>query len=201
MKIAVISDIHENLNNLALFFKDIESKDIEYILCLWDLINNWIAKILAWSPVPVFSIWWNNDWTKVAITKTSMLQWANLTMWETVYDFIELDWKKIFMSHYPVLAQSMAKSWDYDVVLYGHDHNKNIDMIWDCLIMNPWEISSHKSWICSYGIYDTMDNKVELIELDWNVNVKTDLAKDIIKKIKFKYSATKFHKYWNFFDK
>jgi predicted phosphodiesterase len=57
MKLAILSDIHENFHNLALFFKEIEKSDISKILFLGDFINNGIAKILANSTIPVYAIW------------------------------------------------------------------------------------------------------------------------------------------------
>ena len=71
MKIAIISDIHENLYNLVSFYKEIKTENVEYIICLWDMINNGVARMLAFSWIPVKMVWGNNDGTKVAITKTS----------------------------------------------------------------------------------------------------------------------------------
>jgi predicted phosphodiesterase len=80
MKLAIISDIHENFHNLTLFFKTIEKSNIyiHKILFLGDFINNGIAKILASSPIPVYAIWGNNDGDKVAITKTALSSGSNL---------------------------------------------------------------------------------------------------------------------------
>lgn len=46
MKVAIISDIHENFHNLVKFFKEIENHDIKKIIVLGDLMNNGIAKML-----------------------------------------------------------------------------------------------------------------------------------------------------------
>ncbi|MDR0369788.1 MAG: metallophosphatase family protein [Candidatus Peribacteria bacterium] len=61
MKIAIISDIHENFHNLTLFFKELKKFDIYMIFFLGDFINNGIAKILASSQIPVYAIRGNND--------------------------------------------------------------------------------------------------------------------------------------------
>ena len=194
MKIAIISDIHDNAYNLVSFYRDIKEKDIEYILCLWDLMNNWIAKILAYSKIPVHMVWWNNDWDLVAITKTSFSEWSTLTVSATVFDNIVIDWKKIFMTHYPSLAKSIAKSWDYDVVLYGHDHNYNNINIWECLIVNPWELATHKTWKATYAIYDTVNNKAEIIDLEDILCTKNNKVDNYRKEMWFKYSNTKEYK-------
>ena len=57
MKIAIISDIHENFHNLILALQEMEKQGIQQIICLGDLMNSGIAKILATQTIPVFMIW------------------------------------------------------------------------------------------------------------------------------------------------
>lgn len=188
MKIAIISDIHENIHNLVQFFLDIEDKNAEHIIFLGDFINNGIAKTLASSDIPVSAIWGNNDGDRVRITKTSLDPKSNLTISDNTHDIFDIDEKKIFATHYPALAKPMAKSGDFDVVLYGHDHKKHQEMIDNCLMLNPGEISAHKTGTASYAIYDTEAHTAEIYDLKNTLTVKTAAAKDYIKsKMKFPY--------------
>jgi len=66
--------------------------------------------LLCASPIPVFAIWGNNDGDKTLITKFSLGEKSNLEIGFDVFDTIELDSRKIFLSHYPMLAKSMARS-------------------------------------------------------------------------------------------
>ncbi len=195
MKVAVISDIHENFHNLVGALKMIESLEIEMILFLGDFMNNGIAKILASSKIPVYSIWGNNDGDKVAITKTSLSEGSNLKMAFDTFDILELDGKKIFLTHYPILAKPMAKSGDFDAVFYGHNHEKNLDKIGDCLICNPGEISSHKFGIASFAIYDTSDNSAEIIIVEDSISTKSDVVIEKLNNMEFAFSKTKSHEY------
>ena len=47
MRVAIISDIHENFHNLIIALKEIEKEECEQIIFLGDFINNGIAKVLA----------------------------------------------------------------------------------------------------------------------------------------------------------
>ncbi len=143
MKIAIISDIHENFHNLILFLEQVKQYNVKKIIFLGDFMNNAIAKILASSDIPVIAIWGNNDGDKVAITKTSLSKQSKMSIGSTTYDFLEIDKRKIFITHYPLLAKPMAKSGEFDAVFYGHDHKKNLYKINDCIIVNPGEISAH----------------------------------------------------------
>ena len=195
MLIWVISDIHENTHNLSLFFQEIEKYKLDKIVFLWDFINNGIAKMLAASKIPVTSIRWNNDGDKVAITKTAMSKWSNLTVGATTFDIIEIDNRRIFITHYPILAKPMAKSGDFDAVFYWHNHKYNRETIWKCSIVNPWEISAHKTKTATFAIYNTDTNKAEIYHLENSISVKSDVSDNYRKNMGFEFSQTKTHQY------
>ena len=68
MKLAIISDIHENFHNLILALQEMEQHDVSQIICLGDLMNTGIAKLLAAQSIPTHLVWGNNDGEKVEIT-------------------------------------------------------------------------------------------------------------------------------------
>lgn len=176
MKIAVISDIHENFHNLILALQEIETRKCDYIICLGDLINAGVAKILAIQQIPVYMIWGNNDGEKVDIVKASARENSNLKVSLNVYDFLELDDRKLFITHYDDLAQPMAKSGEYDAVFYGHNHIIFNAFTGNTLVVNPGELAAQKSGVGSFAIYDTETNTAEIIRLKGTVSLKTDLT-------------------------
>lgn len=188
MKIAVISDIHDNFHNLVKVLKSIEVQEVEQVIFLGDFINNGIAKILAKFSVPVFAIWGNNDGDKVMIIKTSLEDGSNLSINDKTYDFVEFEGRKIFLTHYPDLAMPMAQSGKFDAVFYGHNHDKYQENVGACLLLNPGEISGHKNTEVSYAIYNTQTNDAEIISISDIVSVKTEEASEYIEKqgIKFR---------------
>jgi len=195
MKIAIISDIHENFHNIVLFLKQVQKFDVKKIIFLGDFINNGIAKILANSDIPVIAIWGNNDGDKIAITKTSLSRQSNMTVGFDTYDFLEIDNRKIFITHYPLLAKPMAKSGEFDAVFYGHNHKKNMDKINNCIIVNPGEISAHRTGNATFAIYDTKTNNAEIIEIKETISTKTKEAIEHLEKMKFSFSKSKTHKH------
>lgn len=147
------------------FLEDIANRDVDHIIHLWDYWAPWRSVwplIDLW--IPVDGIWWNNDWEK----RWVMQQFAKSqtsTIHRTVFGFVKLWWKNIFMSHFHDLAIPMAKSGEYDVVLYGHTHYRDLKVIGDTTICNPW-------WLCgnfetaSYAIYNTNTNSFSFIEME-----------------------------------
>jgi len=191
MKIAIISDIHDNAHNLVLALKEIENSGAEQILSLGDFTSTGVAKILNLSKVPVFAIWGNNDGDKMSIIKNA----PSIVFSEATHDKIELGDKKIFISHYPDVAKSMAKSGDFDAVFYGHNHIKNKDRIGDCLVVNPGEIGAVKTKTSTFAIYDTEKNDAEIYEVKGFINIRTKEVEEYLGEIANNFNANKKHQY------
>ncbi len=176
MKIAIISDIHENAHNLILFLNDIKHRDVAQIICLGDLINAGIARILALQAIPVTTVWGNNDGERVAITALSLEEKSNLTVGFDTFDILEFGGRKIFITHYTMLAKPMAQSGEFDAVFYGHDHKKNIDHVDTCLVVNPGELAATRSGSATYALYDTLTNTADIMTLHNSISLQSDIV-------------------------
>ena len=194
MKIAVVSDIHDNFHNLTLFFNDIITRgDIGKIICLGDFINAGVAKHFAHFQIPTFAIFGNNDGELVGITKVALKEGSNLEVGFSTFDILEIEGRKLFLTHYPMLARPMAKSKDFDAVFYGHNHLKHQEIVDNCLLLNPGEISAHKTTIATYAIYDTRTNSAQIIELENSISTKTEIVEEFRKKHNLVNNAEKHH--------
>lgn len=176
MKVAVIADIHENFHNLLKALKMIHDRDVARILCLGDLINGGVAQILAESGLPVSCVWGNNDGDKMSILGYVHSAGSTLRMERESYGFVEIDGRKLFLTHYPDLADPMAKSQEFDAVFYGHDHLRSEKRIGSCLVVNPGELSSHKTGTATFAIYDTAQNQVEFVQIPDLVTQRTSFV-------------------------
>ena len=182
MKIAVISDIHENFHNLILSLEDMNAKGVEKILCLGDLMNAGIAKILAAQEIPTYMIWGNNDGEKVDIMIASYRKDSNLDVSLNTYDFLDIDGRLIFISHYNDLAAPMAQTGLYDAVFYGHNHLQKKETVNNTLVVNPGELCAQKTGNCTYAIYNTETNDAEIITLENSISLKSDLVSEYLNK-------------------
>lgn len=173
MKIAIISDIHDNFGNLVKALKIIKKKKPEQVVFLGDFCSNGIAKVLANFSIPIFAIWGNNDGDRTTILKTSLQQGSNLSIGTNIYEVVEFGGRKIFLSHFHDFARSIAKSGDFDAVFFGHTHERFKEFLGDCLLLNPGELSGHRTGEVGFAIYDTKMNDVEMIKIDEPILVKT----------------------------
>lgn len=194
MKISVISDIHENFHNLILSLTKMNEQKVDYIICLGDLMNAGIAKVIAMQEIPAFFIWGNNDGDKVAIINAANSEGSNLKWSDNTYDFLELGGKKLFLTHYNNLALPMAKSGEYDAVFYGHNHLKKVEKIDGVHVVNPGELAAQKTGEATFAIYDTESNEVEIVSLEGTVTLKSELVdqyfRDNMDKLDFRSKAS-----------
>jgi putative phosphoesterase len=135
MRVAVISDIHDNLWNLAPAI-EYASATAEVLICCGDLCSPFVMDVLARFPGPVEIVFGNNDADLFRITRKS----TDRLRVHGEFLEMELDGKKIAVNHYDNLARPMAASGLYDVVCYGHNHNFSVARIGQTLAINPGPI-------------------------------------------------------------
>jgi len=186
MKAAILSDIHDNYNNLTLCLMQLRNFNIDKIFFLGDFMNAGIALTLAEYETPTYAIWGNNDGDKAAVMRVALSGRSNLTIGFDTYTIIEYRERKIFLTHYPMLVPYMAKTGDFDAVFYGHNHKANLEQHGNCLILNPGELSAHKTGNASFGIYESDTNSAEIITVEGDqVTVLTETVKEFRKTIRF----------------
>ena len=70
----------------------------------------------------------------------------------------------------------MAKSGEYDAIFYGHNHLRKREKIGETWVVNPGEICAQKTGECSFAIYDSISNEVEMIIVENSISLKSDLV-------------------------
>ncbi len=172
MKLAVFSDIHDNIHNLRLALSEMKKRNITRAYCLGDFMSPNIVKQIIDSGIIVFAVWGNNDGEIAKITKLSCESRGAFQIADTTFCSAEVDNRKIFLTHHPDFARSLAKSGDYDAVFYGHNHNELFERQENgCILANPGEISGHVTDRSTFLIWDTVDNSIVQIELEDIVRV------------------------------
>lgn len=158
MKIAVISDIHDNLWNLTKAIRSVAGFDV--LICCGDLCSPFVIDELAKFPRDVHVVFGNNDADLFRITskaaKTQNVQ-AHGELFTAVFDG-----QRFAVNHFDYLAKPMAKSGDFDVVCFGHNHELEISAAGSCKLINPGPVMGAKfssgRWedvAPSCAVYDT----------------------------------------------
>jgi predicted phosphodiesterase len=69
------------------------------------------------------------------------------------------------MTHYPFYANALANSGEYDLVLCGHTHESNIELINKTWLINPGEVMGWKG-DATIAVYDFAKNSVIILKIN-----------------------------------
>jgi putative phosphoesterase len=162
MKIAVISDSHDNVWKLDEAMPHLNSADA--VIHCGDLCAPFVVRKLGegLGDVPLHVVWGNNDGDPFLIGKVAS-GFPHVSLHGILAE-LELDGLKLAVNHYPRIARGLALSRQYGLVCYGHDHTANEEWVDDCLLLNPGEMMGMHGR-SSLAIVDTQDRSVEWIEV------------------------------------
>lgn len=164
MKIAILSDSHDHYENLQKAIDYANKISCEYLLFAGDLVapgNG--TKILSSFKGSLHFIFGNNDGEEFGMTK-QFAKHENLHI-EGKWFEIELDGKKIFMNHFPRIAEIALESGLFDLVIYGHDHETKLVETEKGILLNPGSLHPYGIEKATFAIYDTELSKVEIISV------------------------------------
>lgn len=161
MRIAIISDIHDNVWTLQSALASLQDADI--LICCGDLCSPFIVGLIAEGfNGPIHIVEGNNegDWRRIT------QQAANYSHVHLYGEFFqeEIDGKRIAVNHYPDIALPIAQSGKYDLVCYGHNHRFDIEQHGSTLMLNPGALFGYdpvgKNDIpATFIVYETSANK------------------------------------------
>lgn len=165
MKIAIISDSHDNVYNLEKFLDWAAEKKIEMIIHCGDLAApGMLSKVI----VPKFSGLIHLVYGNVA-DREKMPQvcekFANIKLHGDQGELeIEVAGKmiKIAFCHFPDQAKELAESGKYKIVFYGHNHKPWMETLDNgCQLVNPGTLGGLFQR-ATFTFWDTETGKMEL---------------------------------------
>ena len=160
MRVAIISDSHDNLTQLEKAVTWCNAHDIDHLLHAGDLVAPFVHRALKKLGMPYTIIFGNNDGERSGLANTFK---------DRIFSpphHMQLDGKKVVMLHEPDSLQDMADSGEYDLIVYGHTHTIDIRTQKKPLIINPGEVGGWLSGQSTLVVWSTENDNVQLIELE-----------------------------------
>jgi len=164
MRIAILSDIHDNVWNLEKVLNTLKSEKVDAIIFCGDFCAPPTFRKLADFRLPLYAVFGNVDGAQKEITTLALKSYKNVTLEKDLLE-VELDGKKIAVCHNNRFAEGLAKTEKYDAIFYGHTHVLKSERIGKTILANPGEIHSFSSSKCTFGIYDTAKNWIDIKEV------------------------------------
>jgi len=163
MKVAIISDIHDNIWALEKVLTAIAEEKAEALLVCGDLCAPFSLKMVADGfSGPVHVVFGNNDGDQMLLTRMADRA-ANVTL-HGLFGEISLDGGRVAITHYPEIGKHAAAGGEFQAVFYGHSHEVETIRRNGCLCVNPGEVMG-RFGRSTYALYDTQTGIAEIREV------------------------------------
>jgi len=138
MKIAVLSDSHDNIWKLRQAIPLLQQADV--VIHCGDLCAPFMIRELGngLGDIPIHVVWGNNDGDPFLISKYAQ-PFPNIVLHGPLAE-IDLEGFSVAVTHYPQIGKALARSGIYDLVCYGHDHTPHDSWVGDCLLFSPGDL-------------------------------------------------------------
>lgn len=151
MRIAIVSDTHDNSANFNKVIDWLNKEKIKVILHCGDICNQeTIDEAVKNFKGKIKFVRGNGDFNLNDVPEKME---------------IELSGKMIAFVHYPKIAKEMAESGKYDLVFYGHTHKPWEEKVGNCRLVNPGEVAGQR-FKPTFAVYNTNtgDLKLKILE-------------------------------------
>lgn len=150
MKLAILSDIHDNIWKLEELLAGL---DADLLIYCGDFCAPFtLAQIAEGFSGPVHAIFGNNDGDQFLLARVA----SNFPHVTLHGDFAELnlDARRVAITHYPEIGRALARGGTYDLVCHGHSHERLVEVTSGTVRVNPGEVMG-RFGLSTYAIYDT----------------------------------------------
>lgn len=158
MKVAIFSDLHDNIPNLNLFLNWVKNNQVKSLIFCGDLANVQTLKYLAESFTgKIYIVGGNADSFYLSDTK----KFKNLVYQEDKLEF-KIDNQKILIAHKPNdLKRYLFEDNSFNFAFYGHTHKPWLKQEDGVIVANPGTLKEvfGKS---SFAVLDSETGKLEL---------------------------------------
>ncbi len=170
MIVGIISDTHDNIMLARKAARVFKEKHVDLVLHLGDIVAPFTLRVFAEEGVgKIIAVYGNNCGERLGLLRTA--QKLGYEIHEPPFT-LELAGKKVLMMHGQgppeetvAIAESIAFSKRYDIVLYGHTHRPDNRLINGTLLLNPGEACGCLTGHATVAILDLNTMRVEIVEL------------------------------------
>jgi len=164
MILGVMSDSHDHLGNIGRAVSAFTDKKIGALIHGGDMCSPFVfrelGKLKGFCP-RMYAVFGNNDGDRVLLTEKG----GGFCTFRDGAFTLELGGRRIALMHYPDVAESLHRSGDFDLVIYGHTHRVRVEGR-QRVLLNPGSCAGYLSGRASVAVVDLETLEVELIDLD-----------------------------------
>ncbi len=159
MLIGIMSDTHDNLILVKKAIELFNDRKVGYVIHAGDYTSPFTLKLFKELKCRYVGIFGNNDGDKLLL-----LERAEGNIRNQPYIFT-LNNRKIVVMHEHNVADALADSGHFDLVIYGHTHKPDVRKVKNTLVVNPGEVSSWLYGKSTVALADLNKMEAEIVEL------------------------------------
>ena len=160
MKIAVLSDSHDNLKILEKFLVFCKKKKIKTIIHCGDITNSDTLNFIRENfKGEIFVSLGNADLREEILSLKNRL--SEVFIFEELGE-IEIDNLKIGFCHSPDYSNELIQKKEYDFFFFGHTHKPSMKKFGNCYLVNPGN-SANSYFQPTFATLDTESKKLNLV--------------------------------------
>lgn len=159
MLIGVISDTHDNMPQIQKAVDLFNERKVEHVIHAGDFTSPFTFRALDNLAAGFTGVFGNNDGDRLLLNKMS-----GGRVFPQPHTF-ELAGKKIIVMHEHHVAEALADSGHYDIVIFGHTHKPVVKRLKETLVVNPGEAGSWLYGKSTVALIDLASMQAEIIQL------------------------------------
>lgn len=164
MLVGILSDIHDQLENLDRALERFDWEGIETVLFCGDFCSPIPARVLGAFTGIVHCVFGNGDGDRFRILEAVETGRAPALRLHGEHAELDLDSRRVALTHFPLYGQALARTGDYDAVFSGHTHERGEQRFGDALWVNPGEVHGWKGPPTVF-LWDTETNGGRFVEV------------------------------------
>jgi len=169
MLLGVMSDTHDDVESIEVALEIMARAGVDMVIHLGDLVSPFSLRPIVDSGIPCVLLAGNNEGEfKVAVDAIN----SDITFYPGPVE-MELTGRKILLMHgfgpaslTKRVAELLAGSGAYDVVMYGHTHELDSRRMGGAILLNPGEVCGILTGKKTVALLDLSEMSVDVIRLD-----------------------------------
>jgi putative phosphoesterase len=161
MKLGIIADTHDHVANIRKAVRVFNREQVGLVLHAGDFVAPFAVAPLADLDCSVLAVFGNNDGERLGLAA----RFESLGKVHPNLATTELADRRLAAVHYPELAEPLARSGDFDLVVYGHTHEID-ERREGALLLNPGEAGGWLTGRATVAVVELSDLSVRILDLD-----------------------------------
>ena len=159
MRIGILSDSHDDLDALAKAVALFNAEGVVQVLHAGDIVSPFTFEVFRELRAPFGGVYGNNDGDRLLLRERSK---GALHVQPHVVTLAGL---RGVIVHEPDLVRALARSGDFDLVVYGHTHVPDVRVEGGCLIVNPGKAARLNKGRATAALLETETREARILDL------------------------------------